>query len=84
MGTTSFQMTAIQTLNPSGPIKWKGQGQKLLQKQGYLPARPGVPPAEDLRQIVPSLVGKKEFFVSPKALLTTTKKSKKLAKKYFR
>lgn len=60
------------------------EGQKLLQKRGYLPARTGVPPAEDLRQIVPSLVGKTEFFVSPKALLTTTKKSKKLAKKYFR
>lgn len=60
------------------------EGQKLLQKQGYLPARPGVPPAKDLRQIVPSLVGKIEYFVSPKALLKTTKKSKKLAKKYFR
>ncbi len=60
------------------------EGQMLLQKRGYLPARPGVPPAKDLQQIVPSLVGKKEFFVSPKALLKTTKKSKKLAKKYFK
>ncbi len=60
------------------------EGQKLLQKQGYLPARPGVPPADDLKQIVPSLVGMQEFFISPKALLETTKKSKKLAKKYFR
>jgi iron(III) transport system substrate-binding protein len=60
------------------------EGQKLFQKAGYLPARPGVPAAKDLQQIVPSLVGKKEYFVSPKALLKTTKKSKKLARKYFK
>ncbi len=60
------------------------EGQKLFQKAGYLPAHPEVPAAKDLQQIVPSLVGKKEYFVSPKALLKTTKKSKKLARKYFR
>jgi iron(III) transport system substrate-binding protein len=60
------------------------EGQKLFQKAGYLPAHPEVSAAKDLQQIIPKLAGKKEFFVSPKALLKTTKKSKKLARKYFK
>jgi iron(III) transport system substrate-binding protein len=60
------------------------EGQKLFQKAGYLPAHPEVPAAKDLQQIVPKFAGKKEFFVSPKALLKATKKSKKLSRKYFK
>ena len=60
------------------------EGQTLFQKAGYLPAHPGVPAAKDLQQIVPSVAGKQEFFVSPEALLKTTKKSKNLARKYFK
>lgn len=60
------------------------EGQLLFQKAGYLPARPGIEPAADLRQIVPKLANREEFFISPKALLNTTKKSKKLARKYFK
>lgn len=60
------------------------EGQKLFQKAGYLTAHPDVPAAKDLQQIIPSVAGKEEFFVTPEALLKTTKKSKKLAKKYFK
>jgi ABC-type Fe3+ transport system substrate-binding protein len=60
------------------------EGQTLFQKAGYLPAHPQVPAAKDLQQIVPSIAGRTEYFVSPAALLKTTKKSKKLAKKYFK
>ncbi|MDX1484479.1 MAG: extracellular solute-binding protein [Alphaproteobacteria bacterium] len=60
------------------------EGQKLFQKAGYLPAHPEVPAAADLQQIVPAKAGMEEFFVSPAALLKSTKKSKKLAKKYFK
>ena len=60
------------------------EGQTLFQKAGYLTAHPKVPPAKDLQEIVPSVAGKQEFFVAPEALLKTSKKSKKLAKKYFK
>ncbi len=60
------------------------EGQSLFQKAGYFPAHPQVPAAQDLQQVVPAKVGKQEFFVEPQALLKTTKKSKKLAKKYFK
>jgi iron(III) transport system substrate-binding protein len=60
------------------------EGQALFQKAGYFPAHPGVPAAKDLQQVVPSIAGKEEFFVDPMALLNTTKKSKKLASKYFK
>ncbi len=60
------------------------EGQDLFRKAGYFPAHPGVPAAKDLQQVVPSIAGKEEFFVDPMALLNTTKKSKKLASKYFK
>lgn len=60
------------------------EGQLLFQKAGYFPAHPEVPAAKDLQQVVPSKVGKEEFFVDPMSLLQTTAKSKKLAKKYFK
>lgn len=60
------------------------EGQKLFQKAGYLPAHPEVDPADDLKPIVPRIAGKEEFFVSPSALMKTTKKSQALAKKYFK
>ncbi len=60
------------------------EGQALFRKAGYFPAHPGVPAAKDLQQVVPSIAGKEEFFVDPMALLNTTKKSKKLASKYFK
>jgi iron(III) transport system substrate-binding protein len=60
------------------------EGQKLFQKAGYLPPHPKVSPAKDLLPIVPKNAGKKQFFVTPEALLETTKKSKKLSRKYFK
>jgi iron(III) transport system substrate-binding protein len=60
------------------------EGQKLFQKAGYLPAHPMVPAAKDLQQIVPKLAGKTEYFITPKALMKAGKKSKKIAKKYFK
>jgi ABC-type Fe3+ transport system substrate-binding protein len=60
------------------------EGQELFKKAGYFPAHPGVPAAKDLLEVVPARVGKEEFFVDPLALLETTKKTKKLAKKYFK
>lgn len=60
------------------------EGQKLFQKAGYFPAHPDVPAAKDLQQVVPSIAGKEELFIDPLTLLETTKKTKKLAKKYFK
>lgn len=60
------------------------EGQSLFSKKGYLPAHPAVEPPKDLLPTIPSRVGKKEFFLSPKALDEATPKSVKLFKQIFK
>ncbi|MGE5539005.1 MAG: ABC transporter substrate-binding protein [Gemmatimonas sp.] len=59
-------------------------GQETFLAGDYFPANPAISPSEDLRAIVPSVIGMKEQFITPDAVNDMNKKSSEWIKKYFR
>lgn len=60
------------------------EGQEILAKAEYFPARPDVPPLESLAGIVPAKAGVPENFVNPENLLKFTESSSKIYQDLFR
>ncbi len=60
------------------------EGQEILAKAEYFPARPDVPPLESLASIVPEKAGIAENFVRPEHLLKYTESSSAIYQEMFR
>jgi ABC-type Fe3+ transport system substrate-binding protein len=60
------------------------EGQEILSKAEYFPARPDVPPLEKLSAVVPATAGVHENFVSPENLNKYTDSSGKIWEDLFR
>ncbi len=59
-------------------------GQDIMAKSQYFPARPDVPALPELAPIVPSAVGFKDLFVTPEDLQNYADSSAKILNDYFR
>ena len=59
-------------------------GQNTFLAGDYFPANPALPPADDLKGVVPSVIGMKEQFITPDEVNDMNKKSSEWIKTYFR
>ncbi len=60
------------------------EGQQILAKADYFPARADVPPSALLAQVVPAKLGLRENIITPKELATENAKSQEIFDKLFR
>ena len=60
------------------------EGQAILSKAEYFPARPDVPALESLNRIVPSVAGVGENFISPEDFNKYAESSEKIFQDLFR
>jgi ABC-type Fe3+ transport system substrate-binding protein len=60
------------------------EGQNTFLAGDYFPANPALPPADDLKGVVPSVIGMKEQFIAPDEVNDMNKKSSEWIKTYFR
>ncbi|MGE3646643.1 MAG: hypothetical protein AB7F96_22580, partial [Beijerinckiaceae bacterium] len=60
------------------------EGQEILAKANYFPARPDVEPKKNLWPVVPAKAGVPENFVTPENMLKYTDTSNDIYNKMFR
>jgi iron(III) transport system substrate-binding protein len=60
------------------------EGQEILARAEYFPARPDVLPLPEVGPVVPAAAGVRDNFVSPEALIRQTEGSEAIYQKLFR
>jgi iron(III) transport system substrate-binding protein len=60
------------------------EGQAVMAKAEYFPARPDVPPLDSIKSVVPAQAGVPENFISPENLLKYNESSDKIYQDLFR
>ena len=87
--TTATMVVTKGTRNPHAALLLvdyilSKEGQEILAKAEYFPARPDVAPLESLSSVVPAIAGVPENFINPEKLLKYTESSSTIYQDKFR